>query len=367
MTKISFFLPSLVGGGAERVAINLASEYRKSGMEVDFVLANAEGVFIKSIPPGAKMIDFKKRRVLLVLPELVRYLRQNNPDAVYSAPNHTHPILLLAKLLSGSSARIVLNVGNHVSTLRRTSKKVQEKVYPFLLWLLQHYADAIIAVSEGVAEDLTRAAHISRSRITVIYNPSYKPEIETLMQQTVEHAWFAKGQPPVILAAGRLVEQKDYPTLLRAFAYLRKSRPVRLVILGEGKLLPVLKTLSNELNIAKDVDFIGFDINPYRFMARSNVFVLSSAWEGFAIVVAEALACGVQVVSTNCESGPVEILENGAYGFLVPVGDYVAMAESIIEALDHPIPPAVLRQRGTYFSAETAAVQYLQTIGINCA
>ena len=367
MTKIAFFLPSLVGGGAQRVAINLATEYCKSGMEVDFVLANAEGVFINSIPPGVKIIDFKKHRVLFVLPKLVCYLRQNKPDAVFSAPNHTHSILLLAKLISGSSTHVMLHVGNHVSTLRRTSKKVQEKVYPFLLWLLQPYADAIIAVSEGVAEDITRVTHISRSKIVVIHNPIYTTEIETSMEQTVEHTWYARGQPPVILAVGRLVEQKDYPTLLCAFAHLRKKRLARLVILGEGKLLPGLKTLSNELNIANDVDFAGFDINPYRFMSRSNVFVLSSAWEGFANVVAEALACGVQVVSTDCESGPAEILGNGVYGFLVPVGDFVAMAESIIEALDHPFPPAILRQRGISFSAEAAAVQYLKTIGINYA
>jgi glycosyltransferase involved in cell wall biosynthesis len=161
------------------------------------------------------------------------------------------------------------------------------------------------------------------------------------------------------------VEQKDYPTLLHAFAHLRKNRIARLIILGEGKLLPDLKALSGELNISNDVDFAGFDPNPYRYMARSNVFVLSSAWEGFANVVAEALACGAQVVSTNCESGPAEILMDGTYGHLVPISNFVAMANAMAEALDHPKAPYLLRQRGIFFSAKAAADQYLQAAGIN--
>jgi glycosyltransferase involved in cell wall biosynthesis len=160
------------------------------------------------------------------------------------------------------------------------------------------------------------------------------------------------------------VGQKDYPTLLRAFARLRKNRTARMVILGEGKLLPELKALSQELNIAGDVDFAGFDLNPYRYMTRCSVFVLSSAWEGFANVVAEALACGAQVVSTNCESGPSEILVDGMFGHLVPVGDDASMAEAIAEALDRPLSSGVLRQRGVSFSAETAARQYLSAAGI---
>jgi glycosyltransferase involved in cell wall biosynthesis len=363
--RVAFFLPQLAGGGSERVAVNLAAEYQKLGVKIDFVLAKAEGVFIDSLPSNAKVVDLKTSRVLFALPRLVHYLRQNKPDAVFSAPNHTHIILLLAKLISGSSTRTMLHIGNHVSTLRRTSKKIQEKIYPALLWLLQGYANAIIAVSEGVADDLTRVARIPRHRITVIHNPIYRPEMETLMEQPVEHAWLAKGQPPVILAVGRLVEQKDYPTLLHAFAHLRKNRIARLIILGEGKLLPDLKALSGELNISNDVDFAGFDPNPYRYMARSNVFVLSSAWEGFANVVAEALACGAQVVSTNCESGPAEILMDGTYGHLVPISNFVAMANAMAEALDHPKAPYLLRQRGIFFSAKAAADQYLQAAGIN--
>ena len=365
MVKIAFFLPHLAGGGAERVAINLAEEYRKRGVDVDFVLAQLEGSFADKLPQGARVIDLKASRVLLALPGLVSYLRNEKPVAMFSAPNHTHIILLLAKMMSGSSVRAILHVGNNVSTVQQKSWKLQEKFYPFLVWLLQRYANIFIAASKGVAHDLERVTHVPAGKIIVVYNPVYRAEMEELMQCPVDHPWFDERQPPVILAVGRLVEQKDYPTLLRAFAGLHSQRPAHLVILGEGKLLPELKALAATLNIAKDVDFVGFDPNPYRYMARCAAFVLSSAWEGFSNVVAEALACGAQVVSTDCHSGPAEILSGGRYGRLVPVRDSAALANAMVEALDHPLPRESLRQRGRYFSASMAAEQYLAAVGIN--
>jgi len=259
----------------------------------------------------------------------------------------------------------MLHVGNNVSTIQQKSRKLQEKIYPSLVWLLQRYANVFIAASNGVAGDLKRAAHIPAEKIRVVYNPIYRAEMEELMLPPVDHPWFGEGQPPIVLTAGRLVEQKDYPTLLRAFAGLRGQRPAHLVILGEGKLLPELKALAAALNIAEEVNFAGFDPNPYRYMARCSVFVLSSAWEGFSNVVAEALACGAQVVSTDCNSGPAEILENGSYGQLVPVGDNAALANAIAKALDHPLPKDSLRQRGRSFTARTAAEQYLEAVGIH--
>lgn len=365
MVKIGFFLPHLAGGGAERVAINLAEEYRKRGADVDFVLAQLEGPFADKLPQGTSIVNLKASRVLFALPRLISYLRNELPDAIFSAPNHTHFILLLAKMMSGSSVRVMLHVGNNVSTIQKKSRKFQEKIYPSLVWLLQRYANVFIAASNGVAHDLERVAHIPAGKISVVYNPIYQAETEELMRLPVDHPWFGEGQPPVVLAAGRLVEQKDYPTLLRAFAGLRSQRPAHLVILGEGKLLPELKALAAVLNIAEEVDFAGFDPNPYRYMARCAVFALSSAWEGFANVVAEALACGAQVVSTDCHSGPAEILENGNYGQLVRVGDSAALANAIAKALDHPLSKDILRQRGRSFTASAAAEQYLDAVGIH--
>jgi glycosyltransferase involved in cell wall biosynthesis len=369
MTKlrVAFFMPHFAGGGVERVAVNLSEEYQRLGMNVDFALVNDSGVPVGSMPKDARIINLKAKRVLFALPSLIHYLRDEQPDAIFSAPMHTHIILLLAKMISGSRVRTMLHVGNHVSTQVKNSEKLQDRSYPILLRLLKGYADAFIAVSEGVASDLAYAAKVPMEKIRVVYNPIYRVEMEDLMEQPVEHPWFSEGQPPVILAAGRLVEQKDYPTLLRAFSRLRHQRSVHLVILGEGRLLPELKKLATELKIAEDVDFHGFASNPYCFMARCSVFVLSSAWEGFANVVAEALACGAQVVSTDCESGPEEILANGQYGQLVPVGDDIALADAIIVALEHPQSKDFLRQRGRSFTAAKAARQYLDAVGIRLA
>lgn len=366
MTKlrVAFFLPHFAGGGVERVAVNLSEEYLRLGMNVDFVLVYANGVPVGSLPKDVRIINLKAERVMFALPSLVRYLRDERPDVMFSAPQHTHIILMLAKMISRSRVRTMLHIGNHISTQVQNSRKWQDRYYPTLLRLLEGYADAFIAVSEGVASDLAYTAKIPLEKIRVVYNPIYRVEMEELMEQQVDHPWFSEGQPPVILAAGRLVEQKDYPTLLHAFARLRLQRSVHLVILGEGRLLPELKKLVTELNIAEDVDFHGFATNPYCFMARCSVFVLSSAWEGFANVVAEALACGAQVVSTDCKSGPEEILANGQYGQLVPVGDDVALADAILKALDHPLPKDFLRQRGRSFTAATAALQYFDAVGI---
>jgi len=362
--RVAFFLPHFAGGGVERVAVNLAMVYLGLGMNVVFVLAYANGVPVGSLPKDVRIINLKAERVLFALSSLVRYLRDEQPDVMFSAPQHTHIILLLAKMISRSRVRTMLHVGNHVSTQVQSSGKLQDRSYPILLRFLKGYADAFIAVSEGVASDLAYAAKVPLEKIRVVYNPIYRVEMEELMERPVEHPWFSEGQPPVILAAGRLVEQKDYPTLFRAFSRLRYQRSVHLVILGEGRLLPELKKLATELNIAEDLDFHGFTTNPYCFMARCSVFVLSSAWEGFANVVAEALACGAQVVSTDCRSGPEEILANGQYGQLVPVGDDVALADAILKALDHPLPEDFLRQRGRSFTAATAARQYLDAVGI---
>ena len=362
--RVAFFMPNLAGGGAQRVVLILAKEFLKLGLQVDFVLAQANGEFIEDLPKEARLIELNASRVLFTLPGLIRYLRKHSPVAVYSAPQHAHIILMLAKMISRSPTCVILHIGNHISTQLKFSRKFQDKIYPTLLWMLQRYANVFIAVSDGVAQDLVHAAQISPEKVRVIYNPVYRAGIEDLMQQPVNHQWFNESRFPVILAVGRLVEQKDYPTLLRAFSYLRNRKPARLFIMGEGKLLTELKLLAEELGIGDDVNFAGFDPNPYRYMARCSVFVLSSAWEGFANVIAEALACGAQVVSTNCKSGPAEVLLNGHYGQLVPVGDDVALADAIIEALDHPVEKENLRQRGRFFSAESAAKQYLDAAEI---
>src|ERR1700676_133737 len=196
-------------------------------------------------------------------------------------------------------------------------------------WVL-HRADAVVEVSKGVADDLVEHAPKCRAHMKVIYNPIISSNMFKLANQPVEHAWFQPGEPPVILGAGRLAEQKDFATLIRAFARVRQQRPARLLILGEGEERQRLEALADELGIRQDVSLPGYEENPYKFMSKAALFVLSSAWEGFGNVVVEALAAGARVLATDCRDGPREIVEAVGQGRLVQVGDSAAMAREML-------------------------------------
>jgi glycosyltransferase involved in cell wall biosynthesis len=363
--KIALFLPNLAGGGAQRVCVNLAAGFIQHGFEVDLVLARSTGELLGNVSSGVRMVDLHASRVLSALFPLADYLRREQPVALISAPDHVNLIAIWAGVLAGVNTTVMITSHNHLSVVRKQTQKLQEKLYPHLLRLFQNHAAHIVAVSKGVADDLSRTAHIPRDRISVIYNPAVRPELDELALQPLAHPWFVDTQQPVILAVGRLVPQKDYPTLLQAFSILRAQRPVRLVILGNGKQHADLQALSIQLGVATDVDFLGFDLNPYRYMARCSVFVLSSAWEGLPVVLAEALACGAQIVSTDCPSGPAEILDGGRYGRLVPVGDVGALADAIEKALDHPLPGSELKSRAVVFSKERAVTSYLDLVRLS--
>ncbi|NLO89188.1 MAG: glycosyltransferase, partial [Clostridia bacterium] len=188
---------------------------------------------------------------------------------------------------------------------------------------------AVVAVSQGVADDLVKTTGLMRELIKVIYNPIVTPELLEKAKESIGHPWFKPGQPPVILSAGRLTAAKDFPTLIHAFARVRAERLARLMILGEGEERPNLESLVRELGLESDVSMPEFVENPYAYMARAAVFVLSSAWEGFGNVLVEAMAVGTPVVSTDCPSGPAEILEGGKWGKLVPVGDVEKLAKAL--------------------------------------
>jgi glycosyltransferase involved in cell wall biosynthesis len=228
-------------------------------------------------------------------------------------------------------------------------------------WLYPH-ADGIVAVSDGVAEALSRFAKIPRQRIVTVYNPYDLLTIKQRASDTLDHPWFAQGEPPVILGIGRLTAQKDFPSLIQAFAKLRTHRPAKLMILGEGELRSDLQALADSLGLG-DQDFClhGFVDNPFTYLASCGVFVLSSRWEGLPNVLIQALVCGATVVSTDCPSGPAEILENGKWGRLVPVGDVEALAQAIVDTLTEAEHPDVA-SRAAYFSVERAVDGYLSLL-----
>lgn len=363
---LAIYLPSLGGGGAERVMVRLAGGFAERGFKVDLVLARAEGPYRTDVPDTVRVVDLGATRVMGSLPGLIRYLRQHRPDAMLSALCHANVLAVVARDLAGVATRLVVSEHNHLSASAANGKTLRERWLPHLMKWSYPKVDCTVAVSNGVADDLAGAIGLPRGSICVIHNPVPVQELSARAKERVEHPWFAPGADPVLLGVGRLTRQKDFPTLIQAFGRLRSSRPARLMILGEGEERPVLTALVRELGLEADVALPGFVANPFAYMGRAAAFVLSSQWEGFPNVLVEAMACGTPVISTDCPSGPAEILENGRWGRLVPVGDVAALATAMAETLDDPCPPDVMR-RVRDFTVDRAVDKYLQALGMECA
>lgn len=358
---IAFFLPSLRGGGAERVVLNLAQGMSERGLPVDLVLGAAEGRFLDEVPPAVRVVDLRAPRVLRSLRPLARYLRREPPRVLVSSMNHANLVALWAAGLSSRRTPVVVTVHNTLSRSTSGQGRMADVLWPRLLRTFYPWAAGVVAVSRGAADDLARTSGFPRERVEVIYNPVITPALVARACQDPDHPWLAPGEPPVILGVGRLTPQKDFPNLLRAFSQVRRHRMARLIILGEGEDRPGLEQLAAELGVADDVSLPGFRENAVAYMARSELFVLSSAWEGLPTVLIEALAAGSRVVSTDCPSGPREILQEGRLGALVPVGDPNGLATAMAAALDRrsaSTPPEMLRP----FTLEAAVDHYMRLI-----
>jgi glycosyltransferase involved in cell wall biosynthesis len=274
---------------------------------------------------------------------------------------HANLIAIWAAKLAGGVAPLIVTEHNTLSQETQRQRRLVGMVWPRLLRTFYPWATTIVAVSRGAADDLARTAGLPRDRIEVVYNPVITPAMLALARQAPDHPWLAPGQPPVILGVGRLTGQKDFSTLVRAFAEVRRRRPARLIILGEGPDRTAIEAQARELGVADDVALPGFQENALAYMAGSAVFVLSSAWEGLPTVLIEALAAGTQVVSTDCPSGPREILQDGRLGALVSVGDAAALAAATLEALERPadaIPTDALLP----FTRDASVDHYLRVI-----
>jgi glycosyltransferase involved in cell wall biosynthesis len=296
-------------------------------------------------------------RVLGALAALAAYLRRETPDALVAALTYPNAVALLARRLAALRVPVAITVHNHLTQSANHANRWRERMGPRVIEAFAHEADRVIAVSRGVARDLSARTGLPAERIETVYNPVVTPDLWRLAEKASDHAWF-RGDVPVVLAAGKLKAQKDFATLIRAFAKLRTRRAARLVILGEGPERVALESLARQLGIAAQVDLAGFRENPYALMRRASVFVLSSAWEGFGNVLVEAMACGAPVVSTRCPSGPEEILDGGRYGALVPVGDSDALCDAIDATIDAPLDRPILQRRAQDFSRDAIVRRY---------
>jgi len=360
--RISLFLPSLRCGGVERVMLNLAGTFAGRCFDADLVVAEAAGPYRVQVPPQVRVIDLAAGRVLASLPGLVRYLRQNRPAALLSAMEHANLVALWARRIAGVPTRVVVSIHTTVSQGSTKGRPLRGRLATASAGLFYKMADGVVAVSDGVADDFARVTGLRRACIRTIYNPVVTPALSALAEAPLSHPWFMAGQPPVILGVGRLTAAKDFPTLIHAFARVRSVRPARLVILGDGEQRSELGAWVHRVGLAADVSLPGYVDNPFAYMHRCSAFVLSSAWEGLPTALIEAMACGAPIVSTDCASGPSEILAGGRYGRLVPVSDVDAMAAAIVTILNEKPDTAASRRRAEAFSTDSSATQYLELL-----
>ncbi|MBC7236743.1 MAG: glycosyltransferase [Chloroflexi bacterium] len=360
---VAFFLPNLEGGGAERNVASLASLLADRGYRVDIVLAQATGPFLAQLGPGVRVVDLRARRLATSLVGLIRYLRRECPPVLTSKTVLADVVALVATRFARPRTRVTVWVAADLYSEHAHLELWRGRVAVRFLPYMYRWADTLMAVSSGVAKSVARVSGLPLTSIRVVHAPAVTEEKRLLAQEPLAHPWFQDGQPPVVLGVGRLRPQKDFATLLRAFALVRRQRPARLVILGEGWQRSALEALARELGVAGDVDMPGFVRNPFSYMAHAAVFALSSIYEGLPTVVIEALACGCPVVSSDCPSGPREILDGGRYGHLVPVGDAEALAEAILCTLSgdtRPVDPSWLEQ----YTPDYVLRQYIAAVGL---
>jgi glycosyltransferase involved in cell wall biosynthesis len=360
--SISIFAPSLDGGGVERVVLNLANGFVEKGIKTDLILLKATGPYLKEVSELCKIIDLKSSRASTSLFKLVRYLRHNKPVTLVSNMTHLNLLSIIAIFLANSHTKLIIVEHNNLSKILKNSKGVHVRFILILMFMLYPKVNRIVAVSRGVAEDLVRRFKFLKDKVIVIYNPINISEISELKKEPVDHKWFKDKTIPLIISVGRLSSQKDYPILFKAFSIVRNRLKAHLVILGEGEDRSSLEKLARELGIYDDVWMPGFVTNPYKYIGRASLFVLSSRYEGFGNVVVEALACGIPIVCTDCESGPKEILDGGFYGKLVAVGDVAGMACAIIETLQNPLSGEFLISRADQFDLNLAIEGYLEVV-----
>ncbi len=358
--RIAFFLPNLYGGGAERVSVNLLKGMvDRENLVLDLVLGIAEGSFMEQVPAGVNIVNLKSPRVATAILPLVKYLKTVQPDALLSHLGHANVIALFANKLAGSKTKLAVVEHNTLSVADATS--IRAKITPWFMKQFYPSANAIIGVSNGVSQDLESQLGFTPGTVKTIYNPVIDQELLEKANTSVDHPWL-QSKLPVFLAVGRLTAQKDFANLIQAFALVRKQKAARLIILGEGELRAELEELALKLGVKEDIDLPGFADNPYGYMKQATAFVLSSRYEGLPTAVIEAMACGCSVVSTDCPSGPQEILAGGEYGVLVPIQDSQSLADGMLNVLNKPYSQDILQQRAKIFATEHIVPQYLETL-----
>lgn len=362
--RVAFFLPSLEGGGAEKNTINILKELSQKDYKISLVLAKKKGIFLNEVPKGIEIVDFGSNNLFLIFLKNIFYIKKHRPDIFISTFPRFNLLNILANLFAGSKTRIIIIEQTTPSILHLTTRKITHKLigYFFLPWLIRMFypkATSIITVSEAVRDDLKKI--IKRDiKIEIIYNPVVDEKILEKSKEIVDEKIFISNLP-IILTAGRLVDAKDYTTIIKAFANILRVKEANLVILGEGEEEKNIKNLISKLGIEDRVYFLGFKDNPYKYFSKSSVFLSASKREGFSNSIVEAMFCGVPVVATDA-AGPKEIIENGKNGILAKIGNSEELSEKIIYLLNNPDVAKKIaeeaKKRSLDFTIESSVKKY---------
>lgn len=386
MSRITFLVSSFRAGGGERVMVDLANSFAGRGYSVDLAVLKLVGQYAAQVDPRVRVVSLDAGRIIFSLPKLVVYLRRERPETLLALDEYTHLLAIIAKRISGVQTKIVLRIGNILSELFKRYEGCKNKfVLPFFVKTLYKRADGIIANSLGVRDDVIKVTKIKDVRISVVYNPKDISFIRTRAKEGVPHPWLADKTIPVIVAVGRLRVQKNFPLLLRAFARIPQKMPARLIIVGTGREEQRLRTLICELSLNDSVALVGYADNPHAYMGNADMFISASLWEGLPNAVIEALVCGLSIISSDCDSGPREILapdtdyrkrltkgdgvEYSKYGALFAVDDEDALVEAMTKMLgDASLRAkysALSKERAEAFDSEHIVDEYARALGLH--
>jgi glycosyltransferase involved in cell wall biosynthesis len=360
--KVALFVPSLDSGGAQKVFVHLGESLAKQGFDVDLLVVRPEGKFAKDVSSDVNLVVLDARRVATSVPRIWRYLNETEPAVLLSGLEVANIAAILAARFAKAGTAIVPTVHQNLFKSSQESSRFRDRYLPFVSTRFYGSADVVVAVSNGVRGELIERWGLSQDKIKVMYNPVFPERVIWEEAGTIDEQWFDGQDLPVVLGIGRLTGQKRFSDLIDAFARVYERRPCKLIILGEGELRETLQDRIDQYGLTKHAKLPGFVSNPLDYMRKAGVFVLSSGWEALPTVLIEALAAGCPIVSTDCDHGAREILDNGAYGQLVPVGAVEDLADAIYGQLGSSFSAALQKERAELFTFERVGRAYAELV-----
>ena len=348
--RVLFVRPSLGQGGADRVTIQLLKHLDRDAYQPELALIHTSGVFLDDVPKDVPVHSLGARNLWFTTRPLAKLIKKGEYDVIYSTSTGTNIPTCLVKWFYRLPGTYVISERNTVDR----GDGIKQRLLATLKKTLYRRADWVTAVSEAIRKQILDQFSVAPNKAVVVHNPLIDDALHMAKQQSVEHPYF-EGDTPVILAAGRMVDAKNFTMLMEAFKLVLDNQDARLCILGDGPKLDQLKKQACDLGIESKVAFPGFDKNPYKFMSACDVFVLSSNFEGMPGVLVQALASGAACVATDCPTGPNELIEHGENGFLVPVGNAEITAQRILDLLEEP------KLRESFKSKSPGSVQRFET------